>query len=179
MGAQLYQSTQAQAREPVNVIAPELDSLAPQNAAAFAAWASIYDTQANPLLVLEERFLTQLLPDVNGKDILDVGCGTGRWLEHFARHGIPRSLCGIDSSYEMLSVARHKSIPDVSLLQTQLPCVPLTSASVDLAIASFVLSYIPEIDACARELANVLRDGAELFITDVHPTTAITLGWQR
>lgn len=159
--------------------AAEHGTFVPQNAAAFAAWSRVYDTQANPLLALEERFLKRLLPGIDGKDILDVGCGTGRWLEYFSHRGTQRSLCGVDSSDDMLAVARRKSLADASLLLAQLPLLPLSSDSIDLALASFVLSYIPDIGACARELARVLRDDADLFIADMHPKTAIELGWQR
>lgn len=163
----------------MNDTATELDALKPQNAAAFAAWARVYDTQANPLLALEERFLRRLLPAVDGKDILDVGCGTGRWLKHLEHLGSPRSLCGIDSSDEMLAVARCKSLACSTLLPAQLPLLPLPSDSIDLAIALFVLSYVTDLDTCALELARVLRQSGELFVADMHPATAVELGWQR
>jgi cytosine/adenosine deaminase-related metal-dependent hydrolase/ubiquinone/menaquinone biosynthesis C-methylase UbiE len=163
----------------MNTTAAECETRTAQNTEAFAAWAQVYDAQANPLLALEERFLRRLLPDIDGKDILDVGCGTGRWLEHLAYLGSPRSLCGIDSSDEMLAVARRKSLDGATLLQTQLPLLPLPSASVDLTLASFVLSYISDVDGCAGELARVLRDDGELIVADMHPATAVELGWQR
>lgn len=163
----------------MNTRAAERCSLTPQNAAAFAAWARVYDTQANPLLTLEERFLKCLLPDIDGKDILDIGCGTGRWLERFTQFGSPRSLFGIDSSDEMLAAVRRKSIAGTSLLRAELPLLPLSSDSFDLALASFVLSYVLDIDTCARELGRVLHNDADLFITDMHPVTAAELGWQR
>ena len=84
MGTQLHQPAEAKARESVKSSVAE-SSIESRNTAAFDAWAQVYDTQANPLLVLEERFLRRLLPDIDGKDILDIGCGTGRWLEHLLR----------------------------------------------------------------------------------------------
>jgi ubiquinone/menaquinone biosynthesis C-methylase UbiE/cytosine/adenosine deaminase-related metal-dependent hydrolase len=163
----------------VNGTGIDFEELTSANAAGFAAWAPIYDTQVNPLLALEERFLRRLLPSIDDKDVLDVGCGTGRWIEHLARLGTPRSLCGIDGSDEMLGVARAKSPTSASLLNAQLPHLPLPASSIDLAIASFVLSYVPDIDRCARELARVLRVGGEVFVTDMHPQTATELGWRR
>src|SRR2546427_11858188 len=41
-------------------------------------WAMIYDDEDNPLIVLEERHLPGLLGDVQGLDVIDLGCGTGR-----------------------------------------------------------------------------------------------------
>ncbi len=53
-------------------------------AEAFDTWADVYDSQPNPLLALEQRLLGPMLPDVRGLDVLDAGCGTGRWLHHLA-----------------------------------------------------------------------------------------------
>ena len=41
----------------------------------FALWARDYDDAPNPLLSLEQRFLSPLLPDRSSDDVLDVGCG--------------------------------------------------------------------------------------------------------
>ena len=61
----------------------------------------------NPMLSLEERFLAPILPKLRGQDVLDVGCGTGRWLEKMAkRHAT--SLTGVDASPEMLERASEK-----------------------------------------------------------------------
>ena len=46
-------------------------------------WAPVYDHDANPLQALEEPHVRELLGDVRGLSVLDLGCGTGRhtlWL---------------------------------------------------------------------------------------------------
>ena len=63
----------------------------------FDSWAEVYDGQPNPLLSLEQRQLGPMLADVRGLDILDAGCGTGRWLQQLADRS-PRSLLGVDTS---------------------------------------------------------------------------------
>lgn len=150
----------------------------PDNANAFAAWAAVYDRQDNPLLALEERILAVVLPDSRGRHVLDVGCGTGRWLSHFA-HGSAASLIGIDGSREMLDVASAKSLLGVHLVQAELPSIPVENSTADLVIASFVLSYVADIERCACELARVTRSGGDLFLSDMHPATAAHSGWKR
>jgi len=148
------------------------------NANAFATWAEVYDKQPNPLLLLEERYLRRLLPNVQGKHVLDIGCGTGRWLQHLAG-GIPASLRGLDSSPEMLSVAASKRLQGTQLTQAALPVLPVDTDSIDLALCSFVLSYVEDLSLCASELARIVRDSGDLFLSDMHPTTAASLGWKR
>src|ERR1700748_2363707 len=90
---------------------------------SFDLWASVYDKQANPLLALEERWLLQLLPDIKNLDVLDAGCGTGRWLSLLAsKH--PRSLTGVDVSPEMLLQASTKSIPLTDILLGSCTALP-------------------------------------------------------
>src|ERR1700754_2745400 len=131
----------------------------------FAAWAETYNTQENPMLILEQRHLRSLLPETKGKRILDVGCGTGRWVELLSRFGDAASLQGLDSSREMLKIASEKCADDVLLTYAELPNLPISSRSVDLVIASFVLSYVEDLELCASELARCVQDGGDLFLS--------------
>lgn len=146
------------------------------NNARFNEWAAHYDSQANPLLSLEYRWLSQMLPDVRGLDVVDLGCGTGRWLKHFQQFS-PRSLTGIDRSQEML--ARVPRATNLRLIMADCSSLPLADASADIVLASFVISYVQDIDAFARELVRILRPGGRAFISDVDAQTFRELGWQR
>jgi cytosine/adenosine deaminase-related metal-dependent hydrolase/ubiquinone/menaquinone biosynthesis C-methylase UbiE len=145
---------------------------------AFSAWADVYDEQKNPLLNLEERLLLELLPKVQGRDVLDVGCGTGRWLAKL--DGLrPHSLHGVDPSPEMLQKAAAKNIADAQLSVASCESLPAKDAAFDILLASFVLSYVDDLRNVATELARVARPGADLFLSDMHPATATTLRWKR
>jgi cytosine/adenosine deaminase-related metal-dependent hydrolase/ubiquinone/menaquinone biosynthesis C-methylase UbiE len=150
----------------------------PDNAGDFAAWAEVYDQQANPLLSLEERYLARLLPECKARHVLDVGCGTGRWLTRLARCE-PASLLGMDSSARMLDLAQAKQLPNTALQYGALPSLPVPSASADLILASFVMSYVEDLGRTAAELARVTRANGDLFISDMHPETSVALGWKR
>ena len=151
---------------------------AARNETAFAAWAAVYDRQQNPLLALEERYLIRLLPDRKDRHVLDVGCGTGRWMSRFAADH-PASLHGIDSSSEMLDRAAIKCLPNAQFDCAALPTLPVASGSVDLVLASFVLSYVEDLTASASELDRVIAPDGDLFLSDMHPETAAALEWKR
>ncbi|HEY6937393.1 MAG TPA: methyltransferase domain-containing protein [Terriglobales bacterium] len=145
---------------------------------AYRLWAPTYDGEANPLLALEERVLGPLLlPVVAGRDVVDLGCGTGRWLLRVLAAGA-RSAIGLDQSAEMLSRAAAK--PDLSERLVQADCadLPLGACSADLLICCFVLGYVANLDNFVRQVARVARPGADLFISEFHPD-ASARGWRR
>jgi cytosine/adenosine deaminase-related metal-dependent hydrolase/ubiquinone/menaquinone biosynthesis C-methylase UbiE len=148
------------------------------DASVFNRWAQVYDAQCNPLLLLEEREAAPLLPSVRGGNVLDVGCGTGRWLTHLeALH--PASLMGIDCSRIMLKHARKKVLPTTKLEHGHSSALPGEDARYNLVIASFLLSYVKDLQAFAFECARVVQPGGWLLISDMHPVTAAEQGWKR
>lgn len=151
---------------------------APSSAQAYALVAQQYDSQLNPLLALEERIALPLLPSITGKCVLDVGCGTGRWLAKLMELA-PGTLWGVDPSPEMLSVAAAKVGDSAQVSVACATDLPVEDGAVDLVMCSFVASYIEDISALARELRRVCRAEATVLLTDVHQETARKLGWKR
>lgn len=145
--------------------------------AAHALWAGSYDADPNPLLSLEMRVVEPLLPSLEGAFVLDVACGTGRWLRKLVERGAKLAV-GLDLSRQMLDVGQTK--PDVSgrLVEGDAVCMPVRSASADFVICSFGLSYVRDLPRFAGELSRVVRREAHLVITDFHPA-AEARGWRR
>ena len=144
----------------------------------YRLWANTYDSEPNPILSLEKRILEQLLPPLAGLDVVDLGCGTGRWLEAAERAGAG-SLFGVDSSPEMLKLAKLKLGDAAALLCGDCVQIDIAGASADLVFCNFVLSYVADAEQLLNLAAKVLRPGGVLFLTDVHPETAAALGWRR
>lgn len=167
------------------VIAPAIDPQAPASAAVprrvsveegYARWAACYDQTPNPLLALEERYLLPLLPNVSGKRVLDLACGTGRWLERLLATG-PALGIGIDLSPAMLSVAGEKTAIRGRMARADCLKLPLKDAAFDLAICSFALEHIGKFSELARECWRVLGEPANLYISELHPA-AYGAGWR-
>jgi ubiquinone/menaquinone biosynthesis C-methylase UbiE len=145
-------------------------------AEGYERWAATYDSFPNPLLAREERHLLSLLGDLSGKTILDLACGTGRWLEILLRQGAAIGI-GIDCSPSMLRSARQKCAISSRLAHASCEMLPLRAESFDLAVCSFAIGHIRELGCLVRELACVMKPGADVFITDLHPD-AYTQGWR-
>ena len=78
-----------------------------QSREAYRLWAPEYDITANPLLSLEQRCLEPMINAAAGCDVVDLGCGTGRWLTKLVNIGV-RTATGIDASKDMLEQAASK-----------------------------------------------------------------------
>jgi cytosine/adenosine deaminase-related metal-dependent hydrolase/ubiquinone/menaquinone biosynthesis C-methylase UbiE len=140
--------------------------------------SSVYDVEPNPVLSLEQRFLECLLPQIKDLDVVDLGCGTGRWLARLAERS-PRSLVGVDFSAEMLVQAKRKLRDSANLVLADCTNIPFPRASADLILSSFMTSYLEDLDAFARQVRRLLRRDASIFLADLHPDTAAALRWRR
>jgi SAM-dependent methyltransferase len=132
-------------------------------------WAASYDLTPNPLLALEMRCAGPQLTGV--RSLLDVGCGTGRWMTWAEERGI--RAFGIDASRAMLMhTAAHLR---GRCAQATLTRVPIKTNAVNVVVCSFVLSYVTDLGEAFRELA---RTASKVLVSDLHPA-ADTAGWKR
>lgn len=158
--------------EPDATQVPQLLSVAE----GYARWAPVYDDRPNPLLAREERYLNPLVADLRGKSVLDIACGTGRWLEKLALRGCESGV-GIDLSRAMLQVAGAKGTISGRLAQATCEDLPLAGKVFDLVICSFALGHIHNLGPVVSELQRVTNVGADIFVSDLHPA-AYRLGWR-
>ena len=102
----------------------------------------------------------------HGREVLDVGCGSGTYLRpHLAD---VRSAVGLDFSRTMLDGFRERlanPAPDnLRLVEGDARSIPLSDASVDLAFSFASLYYVPQVHLAIAEMARVLRPaGTAIF----------------
>jgi ubiquinone/menaquinone biosynthesis C-methylase UbiE len=142
---------------------------------AYRYWAESFD-QGTPILALESRALTPLIPDVRGKRFLDIGCGTGRWLLWAVHRGA--ISMGADLSMEMLRAAFRK--PDLAgkVVQADATATPFRDASADVVLSALTIGHVRPVSAAMAELARVAAPGSQVIVTDFHPD-ALKRGWKR
>jgi ubiquinone/menaquinone biosynthesis C-methylase UbiE len=145
-------------------------------AEGYERWAATYDRVPNPLLAREERYLLPVLGSLNGKRVLDVACGTGRWLGLLIQGGAASGV-GIDCSPAMLRVARAKRGLSNRLVEATGDTLPFPGSSFDLAVCSFAIGHFQNLVSLVRELARVSKPGADVFVSDLHPD-AYARGWR-
>ena len=91
-------------------------------------------------------------------DILDLGCGTGRYAGALAER-FGASVVAVDPSEQMLAQARSKAAAGVRYLQGAGEALALPDASMDMVFMSMVFHHFAAPDRVARECRRVLRSG--------------------
>ena len=91
------------------------------------------------------------------RDIVDLGCGTGRFSAPLADH-FDAHLVGVDPSEKMLKRAREKRFGSrVTFRQGGGEALPLKDRSADMVFMSMVFHHLREPERVARECHRVLR----------------------
>jgi malonyl-CoA O-methyltransferase len=132
-------------------------------------WAPIYDHDANPLQALEEPHVRELVGDVRGRSVLDLGCGTGRHSLWLAARGA--GVTAVDFSEGMLAEARRKPGADaVRFLAHDLhEPLPFADATFDRVVSGLVLEHLHDLDRFFREAHRVLKPGGVAVVSGMHP----------
>jgi malonyl-CoA O-methyltransferase len=138
-------------------------------ASAYDRWARTYEATGNATRDLAVVVLRRELPDVQGKDVLEIGCGTGLNTRYLTERA--RSVIAVDVSAGMLEQARANVLAaNVRFEQRDIRCSwDLADASVDLVVCTLVLEHVEDLDPVFREAARVLRPGGGLFVCELHP----------
>ena len=109
------------------------------------------------------------------REILEVGCGTGRNLAELARRYPRARLTGVDLSDAMLARARRRLAPwgdRVQLEQRAYGGAPAGPPAYDVVLFSYALSmFNPGWEAALAAAWTDLRPGGWLAVVDFHATT--------
>lgn len=136
-------------------------------ATGYDAWAPIYDDR-DPSTWLDEPFLLQQLQPFPGCRILDLGCGTGRYLRRLTS-GLYR-LTAIDLSRGMLARAQRDSQSlDVRWLQTSVTSLPFQPNSFDRIMSGLVIDHVTAPKHLFSQIAAVLAPNGRAVVAGVHP----------
>lgn len=109
-----------------------------------------------------------LLPQIKNKIVLDLGCGTGKFMQKF--YDKATKYYGLDLSDQQLNIAKRKvDSNSVEFICCSAENIPLQDNSVDIIIATWVLGTILELDRRNKVLAEirrVLKDNGSIYLVE-------------
>ncbi len=132
--------------------------------------AAFYDEVLGGRFGMEEQLVFEVLGELRGKAILDVGCGTGRFSIPFAERGA--RVTGVDLSPEMLAQARRRAsetnLP-LELMDGDAMAVDLGDRRFDVVFSSLAVTHLPELAPFVARMRPHLRSGGRILLSDMHP----------
>jgi ubiquinone/menaquinone biosynthesis C-methylase UbiE len=108
------------------------------------------------------QLILEYFGDLNGKRVLDVGCGKGRFARVLAERYPRASMVGFD-----LAVAMLRHVPaGVSACAGSMTALPFPSGAFDCVYATESLEHAVQIDVAVAEMCRVVRPGGRILIID-------------
>jgi len=134
-----------------------------EQVAAYDRW---YETPLGQLVDrVEKAALFDLLPELQGQRVLEVGCGTGNISLALAGRGA--RVAGLDVSAPMLAAAKHKARGHglaFTWIRSQAGSLPFPEAVFDGVISVLALDFIQDRAGALGEMVRVLRPGGFLVV---------------
>jgi 2-polyprenyl-3-methyl-5-hydroxy-6-metoxy-1,4-benzoquinol methylase len=146
----------------------------------FAGYSTLERFGAGWERAAEHDDLLALLPDVDGRRVLDLGCGAGQLAHYLAAAGAAE-VVGVDVSERMLELARAGwAHPRVTYRREAIEEVTFSPARFDLIVSSLVLHYVDHYAGLILRIAGWLAPGGVLVYSTEHPIFTARLpgdGW--
>lgn len=123
------------------------------------------------LAFLDEVVTREGLGDLQGKKLLDVGCGGGMFSEALARLGC--EVTGIDPSAKSVEAGRAHATSaglDITYEHARGEQLPFDDGQFDLVVCCDVLEHVDDLDAVMSETSRVLRAGGLYLFDTVNRT---------
>lgn len=122
----------------------------------------------NELLEMPVTF--ELLGDVKGKKILDLGCGTGIYAKILTKRGA--LVKGFDISPKMIEIAKKEN-PDLELKVGSANKIPFDE-KFDIVLASLMVHYLNDWTKMFEEIRRVLKPNGIFIFSTGNPVSEIS-----
>ncbi len=126
--------------------------------------------------------VARLLPDLNGRRVLEVGCGRGDFAIWLASRYAGAEVVGIDFSASAIEIAKGRAVAGGSRVSFQVDdsqSLSFADQSFDYVISCECLEHVPQPERMAREMHRVLRSGGEFILTTENYFNGMILLWLK
>ncbi|MUI53414.1 class I SAM-dependent DNA methyltransferase [Aliivibrio fischeri] len=119
---------------------------------------------------LERPSLQAMLGDLNGCDVIDLGCGSGVYADYFIHRGVAKLTC-IDYSPNMIEIVKRKFGDRVTAYaqDASIGLIKEESESADLIISPLMIHYLEDLSVLFNDVARVLKNGGSFAFSTHHP----------
>lgn len=141
----------------------------------FDGYRKLRERKDNHNVLLEQPAMAELLPDLRGKTVLDLGCGYGNNCRDFVVRGADR-VVGIDVSHKMLEVAEaENAMPQIEYRHMDMARLSSLSETFDFVYSSLAFHYIENFGKLMSDIHALLNPEGMLLYSQEHPLTTATV----
>lgn len=145
----------------------------------FEGYRRLREREANANDLFEIPALLAMLPALEGKRVLDLGCGFGEHCRMFLERGAA-AVVGVDISARMLEIARREnSDPRISYLHMAIEDIAQLEGTFDVVVSSLALHYVEDFVGTVRRVHRLLTAGGVFVFSQEHPLVTCHTGGDR
>jgi ubiquinone/menaquinone biosynthesis C-methylase UbiE len=112
-----------------------------------------------------EKLLQKNEVDLEGKVILDAGCGSGHTLQLIAEKYEPGELHGFDFMPEQIDLAEQRGLP-AEIFAGDITATSLPTGKFDAVFIQGVLHHVPQWRKALEEISRVVKPGGFLLLEE-------------
>ncbi|MBE8215391.1 MAG: malonyl-ACP O-methyltransferase BioC [Endozoicomonadaceae bacterium] len=126
-------------------------------ACRFSQAASSYD-EADKLQQDVAKKLLNYLP-IKANNIIDLGCGTGKWTTYLAKKYRPQNTIGVDIAWGMLQQARQTKSKTIQWCLGDIEKLPLPNQIANLVFSNLAVQWCSNLSQVLHEAYRILQPG--------------------
>ncbi|MBE7082182.1 MAG: class I SAM-dependent methyltransferase [Clostridiales bacterium] len=135
----------------------------------FNEYQTMRAVEINANNLIENPIMKSMLPDLNGKTILDLGCGDGNMETYFVKNGA-KKVVALDLSENMIAEAKKINNHDnVEYYVMGMEDISSINQKFDIVYSSLAFHYIQDFNKLLNDIYNLLNQGGILIYSQESP----------
>lgn len=135
----------------------------------YSEYIAMRETHVNANDLLEIPVMKELMPDLKGKTVLDLGCGYGEMSKFFIEQGAIR-VVACDISENMIKLAQmHNADDRIEYKILSMEELSLINEKFDFVFSSLAFHYVEDYNKLINDIYNHLNTNGILLFSQEHP----------
>lgn len=115
----------------------------------------------------EKPAIREQIPDLTGKTVISIGCGSGIDTEWLRKRGASKAE-GVDISEKLIEIAQSE-YPQCEFRVMDMEQLDFKDSSFDFAYSSLAIHYVSDWDKALSEVYRILKPGSKYIFSCGHP----------
>ncbi|HXU68698.1 MAG TPA: methyltransferase domain-containing protein [Polyangia bacterium] len=147
------------------------------DAAVFATYMAHRERPSNPNDTIEAPIVDELLGDVRGARVLDLGCGAAAFGRQLMERGAA-AYTGVEASAKMAAAARDALAGTGAVVEKRIEDFAYPAAAFDIVVSRLALHYVRDVGPIFSAVSRSLLAGGRFVFSVEHPViTSCSRGW--